>query len=175
MPAATVLLVSVSITMNAPVSRLRRVVVDVERPVAAEAHLGDVVELDPSVWILFERVHVDFEVDLVDLSADRLGGVLDEVRLFGVERLFMHPHDVGIEAPCDPREVAGLDDHVAAADVDLVGRAESSPTGPPNASSISTIVGVDRFDRGRLARTGSATMSSPLAMTPEATSAAKPR
>ncbi|MBW2212035.1 MAG: hypothetical protein JRG67_13530, partial [Deltaproteobacteria bacterium] len=126
------------------------VIVDVERAVAAEAHLGDVVELDPLARLLFEGVHVDLEVDLVDLSAHRLGGVLDQVGLFGVERLLVHPDDVGIEAPRDSREVAGLDDHVAAADVDLVFESNRHRLACEGLFEL-TIVGVDRCDFGFLA------------------------
>ncbi len=97
-----------------------RVGVEVEGAVAGDVHLADVVQREALGGELLERVHVLLPVDALDLGAHELGRVLDQVRLLRVELALAHPDDVRVEDAAHVREVVGVDEHVAAADVDLV-------------------------------------------------------
>ena len=57
-------------------------------------------------------------------GADRPRAELEQVRASGRHRLLGHPDDVRLELVGRRRRVLGRDDHVAAADVDLVGQGD---------------------------------------------------
>ncbi len=50
--------------------------------------------------------------------------VLDDVRMSAGERPLVHPHDHRLDRALDVRDIVGVRDHVAAADVDVVGEAQ---------------------------------------------------
>ena len=118
---------------------------------AAQAYPRNVVQLDAVGWPLLERVHVDLAVDLVDLRADRLRRVLDEIRLFRVERPLVHPHHVCVESPGHSGQVVGLHQHVAATDVDLVFEANRHRLTGERLVELA-VIRVDRLDLRALAR-----------------------
>ena len=79
-PPPTVSLVSSSIRMNAPVTRLSRVRVGDHGRARAQRHLADVVDRQRGrLELALERLRVGPLADLLNGGADRAGGVLERV------------------------------------------------------------------------------------------------
>ena len=65
--------------------------------------------------------HVHARLDLLDRRAHAAGGVLELVARARAQRRLVHPADRRLDVAGDGGRAAGRDDHVAAADVELVG------------------------------------------------------
>ncbi len=137
--------------MNEPVSRFdaypstksARCAVSVRRPISVQAEgLGREVA---------QRVHVLLELDALDRDAARLGRVLDEVALAGVERRLVQPDDLRLERALHLGHVARVDEHVAPAHVNLVFEAQRHRLGDRRELALA-VERVDRLHAARLAR-----------------------
>ena len=118
-PAPAVKLVAESIRMKLPVSRLLRVGIEEQRAGRRDDGLADLVQREPAVHF----------------RGDRSGVVLEQIHPARIERPFVHPHDVRLDAVGDLNRAAGQ--HVAAADVDFVRSSTSVTDIGANASSRS--------------------------------------
>ena len=67
-----------------------------------------------------ESVNVYAMPDFPRPRLHHLRAVFEQTRPVWFQRFFAHPHYGGFEAPSDVWRVAGVDQHVAAADVDFV-------------------------------------------------------
>ena len=107
-PAATVSLLSSSIRMNAPVTRLTaygsattgELVRSVTWPMSLSAS-------ERRLELALERLRVGPLDDLLDGGADRAGGVLERVAPAWVQRLLAHPADRAVELARGRRLVVG--------------------------------------------------------------------
>ena len=86
---------------------------------------------------VLEGVDVDLVLERADGGRDGARADLHQVGAARQHRLLVHPHERRLELVGDLRRGIGGGQHVAAADVDLVGRASASPTArrrPPRRS-----------------------------------------
>ena len=123
-PAPTVALVRRSMMTNPPMSRLSAYGSNTTGRSVAMVHTP--ISLSRSVLAgqVLEGVDVDLVLRRRDRDPDRPGADLQEVGPAGEHLVVVHPHDVGLELVGDVgRRVVGAQ-HVAAADVDLVGEDE---------------------------------------------------
>ena len=67
-----------------------------------------------------EGVDVEFVVEVADHGFGFFGGVFEDVGLHGLEGFGVHPADHEVDVVADVWLVVFADDHVAAADVDVV-------------------------------------------------------
>src|SRR6202030_2007455 len=67
-----------------------------------------------------ERINVNPMVDASHQTAHLMRGVLDEITATRFKRLGVHPDHAGAKPPCHVRNGESGDDHVSAADIDLV-------------------------------------------------------
>ena len=114
--------------------RARRAVLGVrvgdDRRARAQRQPRDVVELQlVGRRLLAQRRHVEQHVDRLDRGADRAGRVLELEMLARAQRALRHPADRGLEVPSGDRQVLRADDHLAAADVEVVGELDGDRVG----------------------------------------------
>jgi hypothetical protein len=101
-----------------------RVGVERDRAIEREhAHAG-LVELQRLGGEVLERVDVDQVLRRGDRGAERARAELDQVRAARQQRLLAHPDHVRLELVGEAGRIVGGADHVAAADVDLVGEGQ---------------------------------------------------
>ena len=118
-----------------------------------ELHLtqADLVEPEGRRRLLVERVDVDPVAQGADLAGDHRRTDLEEVLASGHQRRLVHPHQARLKARGDRRHVVGEDEHIAAADVDLVLQGEDH--GPVGEGLLEVaVVGDDPADLAALLR-----------------------
>jgi hypothetical protein len=150
MPAPTVALVASSIRMNEPVVRLRRYSSKNSGTGGAQRHPADLVERERvAPLVAVQRVDVEAVLQVLDQRPGGAGGVLDRQLVRPAQRGRLgHPAHHGVDVLADGGLVVGPADHVAAADVDLVGEAHVTDMGGERLVD-GAVEGVDGGDPSR--------------------------
>src|SRR5439155_10238586 len=112
---------------------------------------ADFVELQRRGVLAMERIDVDLIAKRTDRAGRELGGLLEPVRFAGNHWLFGHPDDGGFEFLLDARQIAGADEHIAAADVDFVFERERDRLWRERFFQIA-VVGDNRLHAARFSR-----------------------
>ena len=123
--------------------------VDVEgqRRVGGDRGAADLVEAQCRRRVLRERVDVEPVGQPAYVGRYRACAELQQIGSAEAQRLVAHPDEVGGEAVIDRRPRAGMRQHVAAGDVDLVG--ERQRHGIAGARDVEVAVGGDDAGDGR--------------------------
>ena len=100
---------------------------------------------------VLQGVDVDAVAERRDLGRHLPRGLLQRVRPAGHERLLGHPDHRRLDLAGDLRQVVGVDQHVAPADVHLVGQRDRHRLGRERDLQLA-VVGHDRLDAAPLAR-----------------------
>src|SRR5260370_41042921 len=96
-------------------------------------------------------MHVFAPMNAIPVGANGLRRVLEQVALRAVERRVVHPNQVSIESARHTREVARMNEHVPAANVDLVREANRHRLRCDSLGKLS-VARIDGFNAARLAR-----------------------
>ena len=111
----------------------------------------DFIELQAVGVDLCQRVDVDLVVQTADLAAQSLGRVLDQVADIAPQRRLRHPDQVRRDSRRHRRHLIRRDEHVAAPQVDVVGRGEDHGL-RRNRFRQAAVIEQNFFDGGSLAR-----------------------
>ncbi|MND74614.1 hypothetical protein D3C80_662110 [compost metagenome] len=95
-----------------------------DRPVQVQVADADAVEFQGLGRQVLQAVHIDPVLEVGAAHADGAATDLHQVRAPGQHRLFVHPHQGRLELVGHRRRRVGQGEHVAAADVDLVGQGQ---------------------------------------------------
>ncbi len=128
-----------------------RITVQRDGRIQANPDLADLVELEAARRALLQCIHVHRVGDAGDGARHVAGGALDVVFLARQHRLFAHPHQHGVEAVGDARQVVGMHQHVATGYVDLVFQRQSDRLARRGLLQLA-VVGDDGLDPAGLAR-----------------------
>ncbi len=94
--------------------------VEHQLPVGNDGDAADFVQLQMIGFLPVQGVDVYLVAQFVDAAAGDHGGLLDEVAALGIHGLLAHPDKRRLDVPAYLRQIVGPDQHVPAADVDLV-------------------------------------------------------
>ena len=122
-----------------------------DRRARAQGDPRDVVELElVGRGLLPQRGHVEQDVDRLDRGTHGARRVLERDVLAGAQRALRHPADRRLEVAAGDRQVVGADDHLAAADVEVVRELDGDRVGRRGGRQR-PVVGLDREHRGAAA------------------------
>src|SRR6056297_2887133 len=121
--------------------------VERQRTTGADAAVSNFVEFQLLGRMVLQRVDVDTVVNGLGRGRDFAGSQLQVVLPSGKQRAIVHPDHAGVEQLRDARQPVGVHQHVAAADIDLVGQRQRDGLSGPGASHGAAIL----YDLGHLA------------------------